>query len=503
MKKNIVANLLGKLWSMMSGFLFVPLYIRYLGFESYSVISFTLIISGLIVILDAGLTATLSREFARADNDQVEKNEIYKTLETCYFLIGLIIIILVFSLSDVISSKWINIATINSSLISFYIRVFSFDIGFQMLFRFYMGGLLGLEKHVKANLYQISLGIVRNALVVIAIMNLPTLKTFFIWQCVSSIIYAVLIKLSLEKTLIGKYSLNIKMKIDKKIILKIWRFAGGIMLISLVSALNTQMDKLAISKLLSLETLGYYTLAVSLSNVIVAIATPFSSAILPRFTNLFSGGKIKEASMLYQKIGLFLAVAIFSIYANMLFFSEQLFYVWTGNLELASNAHFYLPYIAFSMSMLAVAVIPYSVALANGYTKLNNIMGIISLFVTLPGYWIATSIYGGIGAAIVFCFVQTITTFVYYYYINKKFIRIIPIKTIFVRQIIKPLVIAVIIVYLIQFVPLIYGKSRLVTFVYIGISTATTLVITMVFSFSFHETKDFFKSNMLRLKTEK
>ena len=100
MKKNILANFMGKFWAMISGFLFVPLYIRYLGFENYSIISFTLIISGLMIVLDAGLSATLSREFSRADNSFEGKNSIYKTLETCYLIIGLLSIIIIFSLSD-------------------------------------------------------------------------------------------------------------------------------------------------------------------------------------------------------------------------------------------------------------------------------------------------------------------------------------------------------------------------------------------------------------------
>ena len=503
MKKNIIANLFGRFWGMISAFLFVPLYIRYLGFANYSIISFMLIISGLIVILDAGLTATLSREFARSDNDKSEKIEIYKTLETCYFVIGLIAIIVVVLLSDFISTNWLNIPSIDSSLVSFYIKIFAFDIIFQMLFRFYMGGLLGLEKHVMANVYQIGLGVLRNAFVVIAILFFPTLKIFFIWQCLSSIIFAFLIKLSLEKTLNGRYSFHVKFKVKKNIIKRIWKFAGGIMLISLVSALNTQMDKLAISALLSLETLGYYTLAVSLSSVILAFATPFSSAVLPRFTNLYSDGKAEEAFTLYRKISLFLSITVFSIYANMMFFSERLFFVWTGDVELASKAYLYLPYLAFSMSMLAIAVIPYSIALANGYTRLNNIMGLVSLFVTLPGYWIATNLFGGVGAAIVFCIVQTITTFVYYYYINKKFIKTQLVKAIFSRQIIRPLFTAVFTVYLIQFLPVFYEKSRFITFVYIGISTGVTLFITIILSFSFHETRDFLKSNILKLKTSK
>lgn len=492
MKRNILANFMGKFWAMISGFLFVPLYIRYLGFENYSIISFTLIISGLIIVLDAGLSATLSREFSRSDNNLNDKNTIYRTLETCYLLIGLISIIIVFSLSNVISTEWLNIPTINPALVSLYIRIFSIDIAFQMLFRFYMGGLLGLENHIKANIFQIALGLLRNGLVVIVIIFFPVLKVFFIWQCISSIIFAILIKLSLEKMVIGRYTLNFKFKINKNVIEKVWRFAGGILLISLVSAVNTQMDKLVISTQLSIETLGYYTLAVSLSNIILAFATPFSTAILPRLTKLYSSEKYVEALILFRKVGLFLSIATFSLFANMLFFSEQLFFVWTGNIELAAKAHVFVPLIAFSMSMLAIAVLPFAVALAHGYTKLNNILGIISIFITLPGYWIATEIFGGIGAAFVFCCVQTITTLVYYYFINKKFIKMNLFKSIYIEQIIKPLSISVIIVYLLQLVPFSYENSRLATFAYIGVSIVITAFTTTFLTVPIQEIKDFF-----------
>ena len=159
MKRNIFANFIGKFWSILSNFLFVPLYIKYLGFESYSIISFTLIIAGVLAVLDGGLTATLSREFARTDNSDSEKFRIFKTLETIYLiLIGLIIIVFLL-LSNFIANNWLNLRTFEPYKISLFIKIISFDIGFQLLFRFYLGGLLGLEKQIHANFFQICWGI--------------------------------------------------------------------------------------------------------------------------------------------------------------------------------------------------------------------------------------------------------------------------------------------------------------------------------------------------------
>ncbi|MDE2320337.1 MAG: hypothetical protein KGL31_00215 [candidate division NC10 bacterium] len=39
-KRNIVANTLGKGWSMLMGLVFVPLYIKFLGMEAYGLIGF-------------------------------------------------------------------------------------------------------------------------------------------------------------------------------------------------------------------------------------------------------------------------------------------------------------------------------------------------------------------------------------------------------------------------------------------------------------------------------
>jgi len=194
MIKNIIANFIGKFWSILSAFLFIPLYIHILGFESYSIISFTLVIAGLMAILDAGLTATLSREFARIDNSHHEKVQIFKTLETAYFIIKSICIFLIFSLSGFIAGHWLILTNYNPNRVSFFLKIISFDVGFQLLLRFYMGGLLGLEKQVKANMYQIGWGIFRNGFALVAILIIPTLEVFFLWQTISTLIFALLLR---------------------------------------------------------------------------------------------------------------------------------------------------------------------------------------------------------------------------------------------------------------------------------------------------------------------
>lgn len=476
MIKNIIANFIGKFWSILSNFLFVPLYISFLGLESYSIISFTLVIAGLMAVLDAGLSATLSREVSRLDNSWDEKVRIFKTLESTYFIIIGVVIILVFSFSGLIAEKWLNLGSYDPARVSFFLKIISFDIGFQLLFRFYIGGLFGLEKQVQANMYQVGWGVLRNGCVIIVLIFRPSLDMFFYWQTASTILFAFLLKIELEKRLIGQTVFGIRLKIEKQVFNRIWKFAGGMFLISLIASINTQMDKLAISKLLSIESLGFYTLSVSLAQGILVLVNPVTTASLPRFTALYSAGRNKDAADLYHKISMITSIIVFSFMANMVLFPQNLLWIWTGKIYLAENASAFLPVIAISISMLSLATIPYNIAIANGYTKLNNVIGIISIFVTIPGYWIATKHFGALGAAYVFCIVQTLTTLVYLYFINSKFLKSKKIMTIYLYEILLPLALSFIISFVFTFIPDWVEKSRIYSLIWIALSIMITLI---------------------------
>lgn len=479
MIRNIIANFIGRFWSVLSNFLFIPLYIQLLGFESYSIISFGLVIAGLLAVLDSGLTATLSREFARSDQSLQEKERTFKTLETLYFIIATLSILIVVVFSGLIASDWVTSDSYTSKEISLFIKIIGFDVGFQLLIRFYLGGFLGLEKQIKSNLLQVAWGITRNGLVVLALLIHPSLKMFFVWQALSTIMFGFISGSMLRKEIRGAYLIGIN-KIEKRILSRIWKFAGGMLLISLVAALNTQMDKLAISKLLPIESLGYYTLAVSLSMGILVVVNPISVATLPRLTSLFTGKLLTEAKNLYNKINNIVSLLVFSLMVNIFYFSFELIWIWTGNLDIAAQSHNLLSYISIGVSFLALQIIPYNIAIANGYTKLNNIIGILSLIVTLPGYWFMTARFGAIGAAYVFSIVQVAITIIYLYFINKIFFQSANLIKIFIKPVLLPLLVTFVIAYLFTFIPDFFINSRLYTLAWIGLSTILTFTITLL-----------------------
>lgn len=479
MLKNIFANVIGKFWGLFSVFIFVPLYIKILGFESYSLISFTLVIAGILAFLDSGLTSTLSRVMARNDLGLDEKIRTFKTLETVYLTIVLTVIAIFLFFSNLIAENWIQSSKYSDSQVSSFLKLVSFDVALQLYVKFNLGGLLGLEKQVKANIIQVGWGMMRNGVVVLIILYNPTLETFFTWQALSSLFFSIISKFAMQKELDLLDHNFWKLSFDKSVIKSNYKFAGGMLLIALVAGINTQIDKFTISQNLPIVDLGYYTLSIALGMGIISLISPISVATLPRFTSLFSLGEKKEAVKLFNSMNLLVSIFTFSLMSILIFFSKEILWIWIGDESLADRAKIFLPFTAIAYASISIVYIPFNIAIANGYTKLNNYLGIISLIVTIPGYYFVSVSYGAIGVIILFCAVQVTSNIVYFILIIKTFLQ----SNVFVtllNTVLKPLIVTLLFGYILSLTNIIDLTNRWVGLLWIGFSFIITITLTGV-----------------------
>jgi len=153
---------------------------------------------------------------------------------------------------------------------------------------------------------------------------------------------------------------------------------------------------------------------------------------------------------LFYKVFLLSNILIFTFASNMIFNAESLIWIWTSNKQFAIEAAPFIPFLAIGMAAGSLQTIPYYIALANGFSRFNNYLGIIRLVITFPGYWIMTKIYGSIGAVIVWCYVQTIVTPIYIYLINKKFIQRESLSNLYFKKVLSPALITVLIAFFFQ-----------------------------------------------------
>lgn len=407
-KRNIVANTLGKGWSMLMGLVFMPLYIKFLGMEAYGLIGFFAALQGVFSVLDLGLSTTLNRELARASAhpEQRERTrDLVRTLELVYWGIAGVIGATVIALAPWIAHKWLNPEGLSTGTIEHVVVLLGLVTAFQWPIGFYAGGLMGLQRQTLNNVITSTLATVRGAGAVLVLWLVsPTIEAYFQWQLVISMIGVSWFAVTLWKSLPRGRSAA---RFSAALLESVWNFAAGMTSIFIVTLLLTQTDKILLSRLLPLEVFGHYTLAASVASVSVFVAGPIFTAVFPKLTQLVSLGDNEQLKALYHRACQLISVAVLPMTLVVVFFSFELLFLWTTNPAIADRAHWVVSLLAVGTALNGLMHIPYALQLAHEWTRLAFTANVIGVLLLVPLIFILATQYGAVGAAVVWALLNT------------------------------------------------------------------------------------------------
>jgi len=401
LKKNIIANFAGSICQAIMGLVFVPLYIKFIGIESWGLIGIFATLQAIFGLLDIGLSSTLNREMARLSvlsGREQEMRNLVRTLEVIYWGIAIFVGIIVISLSPFIAHHWIKAERLSPKTIEQALLIMGFVIALQMPIGFYSGGLMGLQRQVLLNVINVIMSTLRGAGAVLILWLIsPTIQAFFLWQIIISTTNTFL----LSRFLWRRLPLSKKRAVFQKQLLKgIWRFAAGMSGISILAVILTQLDKIILSKMLSLEMFGYYTLASVVAMSLGRLFTPVFYSIYPRFTQLVSLDDQEGLRQLYHKSCQFMAVLILPVAIVIALFSHEILFIWTQNQATADKTYLIVSILICGTALNGLMNLPYALQLASGWTRLSFLKNVIAVALVIPLIIYMTAHYGAIGAAI-------------------------------------------------------------------------------------------------------
>jgi O-antigen/teichoic acid export membrane protein len=418
----IALNLISRLWSALSSLLFVPLYVSLLGTDSFAIIALGATVAGVIAIFDLGMSNAVLREMARADVSQLERHGAFVTLRT-FYLSALALLLLTAPLAAVqVERALISNSPLGAGLLQFCLVLVIAEAACQLFLRFLVNTLMGADRQVAGNLFNLGWSIARNALVALPLLFCAKLEVFLTWQLASTLLFTIAALWYVQKRMFGGAE-RFHGLFDRSAFVRMRRFAGGVFLISLVAAVNTQLDKLVIGRTLDIINLGYYSLAVTLGTGLLVLPSAVAASIQPRLTAHFSTAQPNAAGTLYMQVSTLAAIGVGAVAAVIAVNPGAVLLTWTGDAALAKSVAPVLPTVILAYALLAFAALPFSVALANGHTRFNNIIGLVNLLMAIPGYWFAVSRYGMVGAASVFLGIQALATLSYLVLIDRSFVH--------------------------------------------------------------------------------
>lgn len=424
-RRNIIANIIARAWGFISVYLFVPLYLKFLGIEAYGLVGFYSMLLGVLAFADMGFTATLNREMARLSvrkDSAGEMRDLLRTYESTYLCISSVLAVMIWAAAPVIAEQWLRSKVLQPHEMAAAIRLMGVAIAFQLPSGLYIGGLMGLERQVRANSIQIAWGVFRGlgAVLVLWLFS-PTLFAFALWQLISNAIYCFFARLGLWRALpsIPGHS---QPHFEWRVFRDTWRYAAGMAGMAVVSTLLTQTDKLAVSKMLSLEMLGYYTLAGALASVPLMLASPIASAVFPRFTGLVASGDCNGLTRLYHKTCELVAVAVIPAGLTVVLFAGHSIFAWTGSALIAQRAGPVASLLLGGQLIQSIMVVPYYLALAHGNVRLNLQIGIASVVLITPLLIVLILKYGVVGAGVSWLVMNLCIVPPYMYLLHRRFL---------------------------------------------------------------------------------
>jgi O-antigen/teichoic acid export membrane protein len=424
--RNLFANYSGQVWTALMGFLFVPIYVRQLGVEAYGVIGLFGALIAWLALLDAGLKPALGREMARFTGGGADVEATWNLLRSVEILciaISLLIAGAALASANWVASFWVKANKLSIGAIADAVSYMGAIAALRFIEGVYSSCLSGLQRHVSMNVVSVVMATVRSvgAVAVLAWVE-ASLSAFFVWQLVVSVL-TVLVYWCISYRAMPVLSSRARFSVAA--LKSSWGFAGGMLMITFLALLLTQVDKILLSTLIPLEDFGRYTLASVAAGAIFTLISPISVTFQPRLTQLHAAGQEREFTATFHRGAQLVVVLGGSVAAVVIFHAEAVLGIWLHDNELARQTSSLLTLLLAGNLMNGLCHMPYQALLAHGITRLSLLINTIAALVLIPLIFLVVPVYGAIGAAAIWAglnlvYLIVITIFVFRFLLKSE-----------------------------------------------------------------------------------
>ncbi len=398
---NVIANYMGRTWTALLGILFIPVYLSFIGIEAYGLVGFYATLSSVFGILDFGIGSTLNRELARlsADQDSAQsQRDIVRTLEIIYWGIAILAGVIVFLIAPYLANNWIKAQNIEPATVLKAIRFMGIAVALQFPVSLYQGGLMGMQRQILVNCILVFTGTLRSAGAILVLWLIsPTVEMFLGWQVVSGIVVTGIFFVAMWRSLPRHTGQAL---FRWHILNGIWKYAAAISANAIIGISLTQLDKVILSRMLTLKMFAYYSIASTVASAIWMIIVPFNIAVFPRFVQLHEIKQIQELRILFHRSSQVLSVMLLPVCALLIVFSREVLFLWMRDPAVVENCHLIVSFLVLGTMLNGIASIPGYSATAFGWPMLITSTNAIQAVVIIPliigmVYWLQ-----GVGAAL-------------------------------------------------------------------------------------------------------
>jgi O-antigen/teichoic acid export membrane protein len=382
LSKNIMYNLLGQGLLLILGFVAVRFIFRRLGEDALGIIYFAAVLNAILcAVLEMGICSTTVREVsAHFESDPAYIKDVIRTFSLLYWALYALLATAIFLFAPFLVKSWITLKAMDPATATRVLRVLG------------IASLVALPKSFYVSLFRGLQRMEFNNVIDVTVSGLQQFGTIFILVCGGSVFHVVYwFAACYGLSILAYFSLSARFfslralvpGCSFNVIKRNLSFASRMMSVSIISTIHSNFDKLIISKLLPIGTVGYYGIAYAGASKGLLLAGAVSQAAFPSFSALFRAGEQNRLVKQYWKLHDLLCLGIAPILAIVPFALLPLFsYVF--NAETARRLLVPTIFLCVGFYLNGTVYVPHVFSLAVGRPGIAARANFYALFVVLP-----------------------------------------------------------------------------------------------------------------------
>jgi len=395
---NIAANVAGQLTLLVLSLVAVKLVFGRLGQDALGIVLFIQTVNVVLAgMLDLGVSSVTVREVAaHFHNDLDYVVSLVRTASSVYWAGFTLVAALALFAAPWVATHWVNLGTMDSRTATVVLRILGVAALSALPRALYISVYRGLQRTTYNNAIDVGTGLVQQLGTVVILWRGGGLLAVILWLAAGYAAGLVAYILTLSRfiplrAMIPGWS--------TEVVRRNARFSAHMMSISALGVIHTYLDKLVVSKLLPLATLGSYSAASSLVARGTLLTNAVAEAAYPSLSALYherdSAGMLRQ----YRKLQDLVCYATVPLYAGLVYVSPPLFGTLFGG-HVAQMLLFPVAVLCVGYFLNGTLTIPYVYSVAVGKPEITSRLTFRLVFIIVPLTVACVALFGVAGAGI-------------------------------------------------------------------------------------------------------
>ena len=408
--KNTLANLAGSLLGPLLAIVLTPFYIRNLGLEGYGLVGFFAMLQVVLGVVSVAMGKVYLREVAARAAQPVRRQGVpalFQLFLLFFAALGLFVALGIAALSWWISHRWVHLEHLDPGTVQACVLLLAVTFLATLPTGVCTDTLFALQEHVRLNSLLIAIYLLTTVAAVVLVATTHSVIGYYAASATGAIVtFALTVPLAArrlrshlgEEVVWPRVAQSFRKRksdafgVVRDSLALLWTEGAGVII--------TQTDRLLITALLPLSSLGIYNLGSSIGRLVQMACTPLLTAAYPRLCERAAqpGGHAAAARDAFRLQGIVLVLAS-ALAMPVCAIPEALLTCWIHDPALAARAGSVSAIFAVAYACLALAGAPYNLAVATGHTRFGAIFNVLAaLWYPLLGWWLIRD-FGLLGAA--------------------------------------------------------------------------------------------------------